>query len=367
MVKKIILGGILLVVAAAVVLFFAKDGSAKKEDDLKTVAVTRGTIVDKALAVGKIEPKKEIEVKSKISGLIKRRYKEIGDLVGVGEPLFDIAPDPTPLEFAEAKRQVELSQVEFDNRKREYDRSLSLKDKQLISHQEYDLERAQVRRSDQLRLDLAKERLALIETGKTSVADRKVENIIRSTVNGTILSVELEEGDPVVPLTSYQAGTTLMTIAYMEDLVFKGNVDEIDVGKLTIGMPVEIEIGAIPNQKIQGKLEKISPKAHKEEGSTLFEVEIAITEHQRPIPSRRLLRQRGCDHHQERFHPAGAGTAGEIRRTRSRRLKCATRSARLPRKTIKTGLSDGINLEVTEGLAEGDLVVERPPKEITAD
>lgn len=365
MVKKIIFGGILLVVAAAVVLFFAKDGSAKKEDDLKTVAVTRGTIVDKALAVGKIEPKKEIEVKSKISGLIKRRYKEIGDLVGVGEPLFDIAPDPTPLEFAEAKRQVELSQVEFDNRKREYDRSLQLKDKQLISHQEYDLERARYEEAT-LRLDLAKEKLSLIETGKTSIADRKVENIIRSTVSGTILSVEVEEGDPVVPLTSYQAGTTLMTIAYMEDLVFKGNVDEIDVGKLILGMPVEIEIGAIPNQKIQGKLQKISPKAHKEEGSTLFEVEIAITELN------------------DQFLRAGYSANADVIITKKdsillvpeRLVKFADSVATvevrdsigtITSKTIKTGLSDGINLEVTEGLAEGDLVVERPPKEITAD
>lgn len=365
MVKKIVLGGILLAVVAAVVLFFAKDGSAKKEDDLKTVAVTRGTIVDKALAVGKIEPKKEIEVKSKISGLIKKRYKEIGEEVKVGEPLFDIAPDPTPLEFAEAKRQVELSQVEFDNRKREYDRSLSLKDKQLISNQEYDLERAKFDEA-KLRLDLSKERLALIETGKTSVADRKVENIIRSTVNGTILSVDLEEGDPVVPLTSYQAGTTLMTIAYMEDLVFKGNVDEIDVGKLTIGMPVEIEIGAIPNQKIQGKLEKISPKAHKEEGSTLFEVEISIT------------------NTNGQFLRAGYSANADVIITKKDSIllvperlvkfqdSVSTVEVRdsigtVTTLTIKTGLSDGINLEVTEGLKDGDLVVERPPKEITAD
>ncbi len=365
MVKKIVLGGILLVVATAVVLFFAKDGSAKKEDDLKTVAVTRGTLIDKALAVGKIEPKKEIEVKSKISGLIKKRYKEIGDEVKVGEPLFDIAPDPTPLEFAEAKRQVELSQVEFDNRKREYDRSLSLKDKQLISNQEYDLEKARYEEA-KLRLDLANEKLSLIETGKTSIADRKVENIIRSTVNGTILSVDLEEGDPVVPLTSYQAGTTLMTIAYMEDLVFKGNVDEIDVGKLSLGMPVEIEIGAIPNQKIQGKLVKISPKAHKEEGSTLFEVEIAITESN------------------GQFLRAGYSANADVIITKKDSIllvperlvkfqdSVATVEVRdsigtVTSLTIKTGLSDGINLEVTEGLKEGDLVVERPPKEITAN
>lgn len=365
MVKKIILGVVLLAVVVAVVLFFAKDGSAKKDDELKTVAVTRGSIIDKALAVGRIEPKKEIEVKSKISGLIKKKYKDIGDEVRVGEPLFDIAPDPTPLEFAEAKRQVELAQVEFDNRKREYDRSLSLKDKQLISNQEYDLERAKYEEAE-LRLKLATEKLALIEPGMSSIADRQIENTIRSTVNGTILSVDVEEGDPVVPLTSFQPGTTLLTIAYMEDLVFKGNVDEIDVGKLVIGMPVEIEIGAIPNQKIEGELVKISPKAHKEEGSTLFEVEIQIT---------RTFDQ---------FLRAGYSANADVIITKKDSIlliperlvkfqdSVATVEVRdtvgsIASREIKTGLSDGINLEVTEGLQEGDQLVERPPKEITAD
>ena len=90
------------------------------------------------------------------------------------------------------------------------------------------------------------------------------------------MSKLVEEGDPVVPLTSYQAGTDLMTLAYMDDLIFRGNVDEIDVGKLNEGMPTEIEIGAITDSKLQGRLTKISPKAHKEEGSTLFEVEMNI-------------------------------------------------------------------------------------------
>mgnify|MGYP002476261359 FL=1 len=145
----------------------------------------------------------------------------------------------------------------------------------MISNQEFESFKSK-HESAQLRLDLAKERLALIETGRTQIADRKIDNIIKSTVNGTVLSLEVEEGDPVVPLTSYQAGTSLMSIAHMEDLMFKGNVDEIDVGKLYEGMPVEIEIGAIPNKKVSGFLRKVSPKAHKEEGSTLFLVEIEI-------------------------------------------------------------------------------------------
>nr|HPI32083.1 efflux RND transporter periplasmic adaptor subunit [candidate division Zixibacteria bacterium] len=141
MVKKVFLITFIVVIVGGV-LFFAIDGSAKKEEGLKTVPVERGDIIDKALAVGRIVPEKEIAVKSKISGIVKRRYVDVGETVAVGDPLFDIAPDPTPLEFAESKRQVELAQVTFDNAKREFDRTQSLKDKQLISNQEFDKARA---------------------------------------------------------------------------------------------------------------------------------------------------------------------------------------------------------------------------------
>lgn len=362
MIKKLFLVSIVVVLVGGV-LFFAIDGAAKKEEGLKTVPVERGSIIDKALAVGRIEPEQEIAVKSKISGIVKKVYVDIGDQVKVGEPLYDIAPDPTPLEFAEATRQVELAQVAFDNAQREFDRTKSLKDKQLISNQEYDRARA-VYDESELRLKLAEEKLSLIESGKTRIADLTVDNTIKAPISGTILSILAEKGDPVVPLTSYQAGTELMTIAEMDELVFKGNVDEIDVGKLHEGMEVEIEIGALPNEKVPGKLRKISPKAHKEEGSTLFEVEISIGDVS------------------DAFLRAGYSANADIIITKKedillipeRLLKIEdsvttvevqdTSGVVTPRE-VATGLSDGIKIEVVEGLEEGELLVERPPREIS--
>ncbi len=246
MVKKVILI-IFIVAVVGGVLFFAIDGSAKKDDGLKMVKIEKGSIVDKALAVGKIQPEKEIGVKSKVSGIVKKIYVDVGNLVKVGDPLIDVAPDPTPIEFAEAKREVEIQEVGFENAKRELDRVQSLRDKQLISNQEYENKKAGYDEAA-LRLKLAREKLALIQSGRTEIADLKVDNTIKSPINGMVLSKLVEEGDPVVPLTSYQAGTDLMTLAYMEDLIFKGTVDEIDVGKLKIGMPVEIKVGAIPER-----------------------------------------------------------------------------------------------------------------------
>lgn len=364
MFKKVFLIAIAVALVGAV-LFFAIDGAAKKDSNLKTVAAEKGSIIDKALAVGRIDPKMEITVKSKIGGIVKRVYAEVGQYVNAGDPLFDIAPDPTPIEFAEAKRQVEIYQVAFDNADREFQRTKILRDKQLISHQEYDTKLA-VYDEAQLRLKLADEKLALIESGHTTIADRLIDNIIRAPISGTVLTRLVDEGDPVVPLTSYQAGTELMSLAKMDDLVFKGNVDEIDVGKLYQGMPCEIEIGAIPNEKIEGVLQKISPKAHKEEGSTLFEVEITIKD-----AGSLVLR-------------AGYSANADVIITRKEdillipeRLISIEDSISsveiqdtlgvITTREITTGLSDGINIEVVEGLSEGDLVVERPPKEITVD
>ncbi|HOD65213.1 MAG TPA: efflux RND transporter periplasmic adaptor subunit [candidate division Zixibacteria bacterium] len=364
MVKKVFLITFIVVIVGGV-LFFAIDGSAKKEEGLKTVPVERGDIIDKALAVGRIVPEKEIAVKSKISGIVKRRYVDVGETVAVGDPLFDIAPDPTPLEFAESKRQVELAQVTFDNAKREFDRTQSLKDKQLISNQEFDKARAAYEEAE-LRLKLAEERLSLIQSGRTTVADLQVDNTIKAPISGTVLSILVEEGDPVVPLTSYQAGTELMTIARMDNLVFKGDVDEIDVGKLHEDMGAEIEVGALPNSKVTGRLTKISPKASQKEGSTLFEVEIALGE-----VSDTFLRA-GYSANADIIITKKEGILTVPERLVKTEDSVSTVEVQdtlgvVTKREVKTGLSDGIKIEITDGLEEGELLVERPPREITGD
>jgi HlyD family secretion protein len=364
MLKKIMLIFVLVVIVGAV-LFFSMNGSAKKEDGFKTVACNKGSIIDKALAVGTIVPRNEIAVKSKISGIVKRLYADVGDRIKMGDPLMDIDPDPTPLEYAEAKRQVEISEVTYENAKRELERSRSLKDKKLIADQEFEAAKAKYDEME-LRLDLAREKLALIEKGQTKVASLVVENVVKSPINGTVLTRNVNVGDPVVPLTSFQAGTEVMTLADMSDLMFKGTVDEIDVGKLRQGLPVELKIGALPKDKVQGVIEKISPKAHKEEGSTVFDVEITLTD----IGESHLR--------------AGYSANADIIITKkedilliperlitfendSSFVEIQDSLGSIAKQSVQTGLSDGINIEIVDGLAEGDLLVERPPKEITGD
>ena len=362
MFKKIALGFVVLAAAAALVFMVFKR-SGHSDNTFTFVTVERGTIIDKALAIGQIEPDNEIAIKSKISGLVNRIFVEIGDSVRVGDPLIEIRPDPTPLEYAEAKRNVELAAVAYDHAKREFDRSEDLQDKEHISAQDFEKAR-QLLDETELRRKLAEEKLSLIESGKINVADRSIESVIRSPITGTTLARHVNEGDPVVPLTTFQEGTELLTLASMERLIFKGTVDEIDVGKLNEDMPVDIKIGALPDVTVKGKLYNISPKARKEDNTVLFDVEIQLIEVQDGISLR-----------------AGYSANAEIVINRKdsvlvlpeRLITFRSDSAfvEIPNElgepkelAIETGLSDGLQVEVIAGLQDSAKVIERPPKEI---
>jgi HlyD family secretion protein len=358
--KKIVLIAIILTVIA-VVGFVATGSSNNQEQDFKTVAVSKANIIDKALAVGEIVPRQEVQVKSRISGIVKRLQAEVGDVVRAGDPLLVISPNPTPLEYAEAKRAMELARVDLDNARKVCDRYEELYQKKLISTAEYEIHSTQYS-SAELRHQLAQEKLELLQKGVT--ADGKSENTIQSPINGTILEKLVSEGDPVVPLTTYQAGTALLTMAPMTDLVFKGTVDEIDVGKLTEGMAAQIKVGALPKAEVSGSLSRISPKARKQDNATLFDLEIEISAISGPtlragysanadivinrkdsvlvIPER-LVTFEGDSAYVEVFDSSSQEVAS---------------------RTIATGLSDGLNIEITTGVELGELVVERPPREI---
>lgn len=357
---KAILG--LVVVAALTGVAAVTVRGDKTESGPETVTVARADIIDKALAVGTIVPEVEVGVKAKVSGVVQRRFADPGDFVRAGAPLLEIKPDPTPLELVEGRRQVELQQIQVTNLKKEIDRMQALKEQGLISEQQFDSSQRQYSEAA-LQLETARERLALLEKGRVSSGTTSVESFVRAPINGFILEKMVEVGDPVVPLSTYQEGTVLMTMADMNHLLFRGTVDEIDVGRLKEGMSAQIKIGALPEARITGVLTKISLKAKKEETATTFPVEIAI---------------RTAD--KVTLRAGFSANADIIIRQRDKVLSVPERvvyfekgqsyvmlpkpDGKPEKRSIKTGLSDAINVEVTAGLRENDRVLEKPKKEI---
>jgi HlyD family secretion protein len=360
--KNIILstaGVAVLVVGALVFVLGSKDG---EENALPRIKVTKGVIIDKALAVGTIEPENEISVKSKVSGVVSRIFADAGTYVKVGDPLLEVRPDPTPLELADAKRNVELAQVELNTMMKERTRQESLLAKQLISDKEYEDFQRRYDEAD-LRLKIAREKLALLESGKVRIGNKNIESIIKAPIEGYVLSKTVEVGDPVTPLTSFQEGTVLMKMANMSRLVFKGTVDEIDVGKLKEGMEVEIKVGALPTDTVRGVLSKISLKAEKKDQATVFPIEIAI-----PMSKAPTLRAGYSANAsiiiQKKQNVLMIPERVVTFRNDSSFVKVALPGGKAEERYIKTGLSDAINIEVVEGLAEADSVEEKPVKKI---
>lgn len=355
---------VVIVLGGGALFYIQSNNSTETSETDPHVVAEMGTVIEKALATGTIEPDNEIEVKSKISGVVSQVFAEAGDFVRKGDPLIEVSPDPTPLELAEAKRNLERTQIEESNLARELGRMQVLKNRDLISDQQF--EDLQQRHNDvKIRVQINKERLELLESGRILIGDTMIESVIRAPIDGFILEKMVDVGEPVVPLTSYQAGTPLMTLAGMEKLLFKGMVDEIDIGKVEEGMPVEIKIGALPGVTVYGEVTRISLKAQKEENATVFPVEIEITdtngatlragysanadiiiqqiENILTIPERVITMRDGRAYIE--VPGSEPGTRNE--------------------KEIELGLSDAITVAVKEGLEEGDKVLERPARTLT--
>ncbi len=327
-----------------------------------TVEVKRMELVDRALAIGTIEPEVEISVKSKVSGVVRHRYADVGDFVRAGDPLLEIRPDPTPLELVEARRQLELREIELDNLRRELARQRELKERGLVSEQEFEATNRRFAEAE-VQLQIARERLALLEQGKVTIADTRIETVVKSPIDGFILEKMVEIGDPVVPLSSYQEGTVLMTMANMNDLIFRGTVDEIDVGRLAEGMPVVIRVGALPNAEIHGVVDKISLKAKKQDNATTFPIEIRLTD--TGGATLRAGYSANAEIIIERRENALAIPERVVTfENGSAWVNVLRADGTTEKREIQTGLSDAINIEVVSGLAEGERVLEKPARTI---
>ena len=359
--KKWVIGTIVLVSVCGAAYAFSMGSGKDGDKGPKTVEVKLDTLVEKALATGEIVPRQEIDVKSKISGTVARIFVEEGERVQAGDPVIEVKPNPTPLEYAQKKRTLEMRALVEKQRIADLDRVRGLLERGMASQVDYD--RAQ-EGSEQATLarKMAEEELAILDKGKAVVAGRAVESIIVSPVAGHVLKRHVDVGDPVVPLTSYQPGTELITLADMDDLLLKGSVDEIDVGKIHEGMDVEIKVGAFPDQEVSGVLQQISLKSHKQDNATVFDAEIGDL-----VASSEVRLRAGYSANADVIIKRVVDVP--ILPERVVTFRNDSTFVRLPgegvlEQEVELGMSDGISVEVKSGLAVGDSVMEPEIKEI---
>ena len=367
---KILLGLVLLAGAATGVYAYSRGGK-KADGGMKLVDAHTGAITEKAVAVGQIQPRQKFSVKSKISGIVRVCRVQVGDKVRAGDPLFEIGPDPTPLELTEVDRAVESANATFQRAQLDFERAQEMFRQGITPKSDVDQKRESFELAKVARNKAEQDRDLTRKGSLAKTATTGLESIIRAPAAGTILTRLVNPGDPVVPLTSYQPGTELATVADMSDLIFKGTVDEIDVGKLHAGLPARIKVGALPTDVVTGHVSRIAPQAQQKEGATLFDVEIELDANPKitlragysanadlvirekkdilTIPERLVLWEDG-----------GKKSFVEVPDEKAGGSKLEPKKVE-----VKLGISDGMNVEVVSGLARGDKVVQRPPKEIS--
>jgi len=316
----------------------------------EVITVQTGSIEKKTVATGKVEARNEILIKPQISGIIAELLKEAGEMVKKDEIIarIKVIPDMNSLNAAESR--VNVAGLTLEQEKTTFARQEELYKKQVISQEEYEKAKLTLR-STQEEYEAAVNNLDITRNGMTKKDNQQSNTLIRSTITGMILDVPIKVGNSVIQSNSFNDGTTIATVADMSDMLFVGKVDETEVGRIKEGMPLVLTVGALNNLSFDATLEYISPKGVEESGAIMFEIKAAAR-----IPKDVFVR-------------AGYSANAEIVLSSAKDVLTIPESAiefdkdtafvqvltsetpqTFTRRKITTGLSDGINIEVTGGL-----------------
>ena len=234
------------------------------------------TLQQVVVATGKVEPRDEVLIKPQISGIISDVYKEAGEKVTAGEVIATVKVVPEMGQLSSAESRVSVAEISLSQTRREYDRTQALHAKGVLSDEEAEQSRTELAKAEE-ELRNARENLEIVKDGISSRFKELSNTQIRSTITGMILDVPIKVGNSVIQANTFNDGTTIATVADMSNMLFRGNIDETDVGKLHEGMPVKLTIGALQNVELDALLEYVSPKATEENGVIMFEVKAAAT------------------------------------------------------------------------------------------
>lgn len=350
------LGLFVIFVIGIFVFLFIK--SRPKVITYEIITVGKGNIENTSVATGKVSPRDEILIKPQISGIVDKILKETGDYVQKDEVIATVKVVPELSSLNSAESRVRIAQISLNQVKAEHDRQKQLFDRGVIAREEMEKSDADYRKAKE-ELDNANESLDIVKKGISKSTAKYSNTQIRSTITGMILDVPVKEGNSVIQANNFNDGTTIATVANMNDMIFIGKIDETEVGRIHLGMPIKLSIGAIEDKKFDAQLEYIAPKGTEENGAILFEIKAAAQ-----IPDSVLVR-------------AGYSANAEIVLAKSDSVVVVPESSVsfsndsafvytvkdenakpqvFDKKFVKVGLSNGINIEIKEGLAVGDMI-----------
>ncbi len=346
--------GITLLIFGAIfaTLYFIKTNSKSLvEYDIQSPKIQ--SIEKKTVVTGTVIPEDEVEIKPQISGIIEKLFVEEGDLVTNGDLLAKVKVVPNEQSLNSAKGRLSNTLILLKNAKVEFKRNQSLFEKEIISKQQFDNTKLTYDQADQ-NVKNARSDLQIIKMGSAGGSSIANTNI-RATVAGTILEIPVKEGDQVIESNTFNAGTTIATVADLNKMIFEGKVDEAEVAKLVIGMPLKIKLGAIQDKDFDAQLKFIAPKGNEEQGTVQFKIEGDVY-----LDNSVFIRA---------GYSANASLVLEKKdsimgiseallqfdnNTNNPYVDLKNIEGKFERKNIELGISDGINVEVISGLKMGD-------------
>ena len=344
----------LLVVVAAIFIgtfIFLYQKSKPKTTVYETVTPEIADLEKTTVATGKVEPRDEVLIKPQISGIISEVYKEAGQTIKQGEVIAKVKVIPELGQLNSAESRVRVAEISTAQAETDHERIKKLYNDKLISREDYEKSEVEIKKARE-ELQTAKDALEIIKEGITKNSASFSSTLIRSTIDGLILDVPIKVGNSVIMSNTFNDGTTIATVANMNDLIFKGKIDETEVGRIHEGMPVKLTIGALQNLTFDAELEYISPKGVEENGANQFEIKAAV--HAPDSVQIRSGYSANAEIVLQRAQKVLAVPEGIIEFSGDSTFVWVMTDSipeqKFERRQIKTGMSDGIKLEIKEGL-----------------
>jgi HlyD family secretion protein len=319
-----------------------------------------GDIENRTIATGKVEPRDEILIKPQISGIVAEVLKEAGQMIRVGDIIATVKVIPEMGQLNSAESRVKVAEINLKQVETEYARQQQLFKNGVISKEEFDASESAYQKAKEEKTN-AQDALDIVREGVSKKYAKLSNTQIRSTISGMILDIPVKAGNSVIQANTFNDGTTIASIANMNDLIFRGNIDETEVGKVKEGMPLVLTIGAINNRKFDAVLEYVSPKGTEQNGAVLFEIKAAVQ-----VSDSAFIR-------------AGYSANAEIVLSKATGILTIPESSvefsndsafvyvlktenpqEFEKKYIQVGLSDGINTEIKSGITLNEKI--RGPK-----
>ena len=344
----------LLVVVAAIFIgtfIFLYQKSKPKTTVYETITPEIADLEKTTVATGKVEPRDEVLIKPQISGIISEVYKEAGQTIKQGEVIAKVKVIPELGQLNSAESRVRVAEISTAQAETDHERIKKLYNDKLISREDYEKSEVEIKKARE-ELQTAKDALEIIKEGITKNSATFSSTLIRSTIDGLILDVPIKVGNSVIMSNTFNDGTTIATVANMNDLIFKGKIDETEVGRIHEGMPVKLTIGALQNLTFDAELEYISPKGVEENGANQFEIKAAV--HAPDSVQIRSGYSANAEIVLQRAQKVLAVPEGIIEFSGDSTFVWVMTDSipeqKFERRQIKTGMSDGIKLEIKEGL-----------------